>query len=308
MCMPIPVAHSIFRTLAYFELFQHPLTAQELHFYLDQPVDETVLQSALQQLLQEHRLFNHSGYYYLQNQPSVVERRKEYNAHAKELLPIAHRIGKLLSRFPYVSGVCISGSLSKEVAAKDADLDFFIITKPGRLWIARTCMHLLKKLSFLVGKQHWFCMNYYVDESTPLIRERNYFTAIEMLTLMPVAGSDALPHFFHANEWVQHYLPAYAGKELPPIKRKDGLPKKAVEWIFSHRYGNRLETFLMHLTTKRWKLKEKNFQLNMKGGRMGLDAGRHYCKPNPVHFQEPLLARYQKRVSDLLEQPYVMVS
>ncbi|MGN6420580.1 MAG: hypothetical protein ACTHMC_23925 [Pseudobacter sp.] len=305
--MPIPVAHSILRTLAYFELFQHPLTAQELLFFLDQPVAETELQSALQQLLQEHRVFNHNGFYALQNQPAYVDRRKQYNAHAKELLPVAHRIGKLLSRFPYVSGICISGSLSKEVASTEADLDFFIITKPGRLWIARTCMHLLKKLSFLAGKQHWFCMNYYVDESMPLIRERNYFTAIEMLTLLPVAGSDALPDFFHANEWVQEFLPSYAGKELPPV-RKDGILKKIAEWMFSNRMGDQLDNFLMRLTTKRWKQKEDNFQLNMKGGRMGLDADKHYCKPNPIHFQEPLLARYQKRVAELLDQPYVMVS
>lgn len=305
--MQISIVHSILATLAWYDLFNHPLTAQEIRYYLDQQVDESGFQTALSQLLQEHRVFNHGGFYSLQNDTSLVTRRKQYNQRAKDLLPLAHRVGKLLSGFPYVSGVCISGSLSKNVAGPDADLDFFIIVQPGRLWIARTMMHILKKLSFLAGKQHWFCMNYYIDESSPVIKEQNFFTAIEMLTLMPVAGN-AMEHFFQANDWVADYLPAYTYKDVKMENSKKGLPVRLIEKLFSGNIGNKLEAALMNLTVSRWKKKEDEHRLNMKGGRMGLDAGAHYCKPNPVHFQVPLMERYQQRVTELLDQHFVMVS
>jgi hypothetical protein len=65
----------------------------------------------------------------------------------------------------------------------------FITTAKNRLWIARTLMHGLKKLTFLFNKQHYFCMNYYVDEVQQLqIREKNIYTAIEVATLMPSTG------------------------------------------------------------------------------------------------------------------------
>jgi len=306
--MQIPVTHSILRTLAYFELFSYPLTMQEIRFFLEQETDEDQFQSALLQLLQEHRLFNHGGYFSLQDQPATVTIRKENNRRADKLLITAHRVANFLHRFPFVTGVCISGSLSKQVANKQADIDLFIITQPGKLWIARTFMHLFKKLSFLLGKQHWFCMNYYLDESAFVIREQNFFTAIEMLTLLPVCGVATLERFFRANSWVQDYFPSYAQKQLKQEKRKRLLLRRMIEGCFNNRAGVALDNYLMRLTTARWKQKEANRQLNMKGNRIGLDTGKHFCKPNPKYFQEPLLQRYQKRLSEVLDQQYEMVS
>jgi hypothetical protein len=93
-----------------------------------------------------------------------------------------------LYRFPFVRGIGISGSLSKNYADEDADIDFFIITSRNHLWIARTFLHGLKKLSFLVGKQDWYCMNYFIDEEALVIAEKNIFTATEVVTLKPVCG------------------------------------------------------------------------------------------------------------------------
>src|SRR6266478_4413244 len=98
------------------------------------------------------------------------------------------KIGRFLSRFPYVTGVGISGSLSKMDAREKADFDFFIVTKANRLWIARTIMHLFKKLTFITGKQHLYCMNYYLDEKALQLRDQNIYTAVEAITLIPVSG------------------------------------------------------------------------------------------------------------------------
>ncbi len=62
----------------------------------------------------------------LKNEPFLVERREKGNTKAAEMIAIARKVGDLLIRFPYVRGIAISGSLSKNFADDDSDID------PGR--------------------------------------------------------------------------------------------------------------------------------------------------------------------------------
>ena len=152
-------------------------------------------------MLINETIFLHDDFYSLHNNPLLAYRRKEGNLRAKKLIPRAYAIGRFLYRFPFVRAIAISGSLSKDFADEKADIDFFIITKANRLWIARTMMHLFKKLTFITGHQHYFCMNYYVDEEALLIQDQNIFTAIEIRTLLPVCGGRQHDNFFEVNNW-----------------------------------------------------------------------------------------------------------
>ncbi|WP_315817340.1 hypothetical protein [Paraflavitalea speifideaquila] len=287
VCRTADLEDNILKVLAWFDLFSYPLTAPEVLFFLECTASAEDLEPALQYLVQEGLVFGQDGYYSLQQKAELVPRRIKGNKKAKQMLKTAHRIARLLYHFPYVRGVCISGSLSKHFADDNADIDFFIITSANRLWIARTMMHLFKKLTYLWGGQHWFCMNYYIDEEALLIREQNYFTAIELATLMPVCGNETIPQFFRENDWVQQYFPGYAGKTaLYPDNNKGDWFKKLSEHIFNSRIGSRLEDYLMQLTTRRWKQKEDEQRLNMRGVRMGLSTGKHFSKPNPVFFNK----------------------
>ena len=132
----------------------------------------------LASLIEEGIIFKCEDFYSLQNNFLLAQRRVAgYEAAVKQLC-IARQVAKFLSRFPFVRSIAVSGSLSKYYADKDTDIDFFIITASNRLWIARTCMHILKKLSFLFGRQHYLCMNYYIDEKALEIQEKNIFTAM----------------------------------------------------------------------------------------------------------------------------------
>ena len=52
---------------------------------------------------------------------------------AATLLARAEKIAKLFYKFPYVRAVGVSGSVSKNFADENADIDYFIITKANRL-------------------------------------------------------------------------------------------------------------------------------------------------------------------------------
>jgi hypothetical protein len=288
---------SILKALAYFDIFQYPLLQSEIIEFSDQPLNESFLEKTLEQLLHEKRVFRLDNFYSLQNNLLLKEKRIQGNRRAEQLLPKAMKIGRFLSKFPFVRAIGISGSLSKHYADENADIDFFVITKTNRVWIARTLMHIFKKFTFITGRQHFYCMNYYVDEMALQIEEKNIFTAIEVKTLVPVCGKEILDNFFTANKWSDEFLPACNCRRLQNIEPPAGWFKKFIEWILNNKVGDRIDNYLLKISSRRWKRKEQSGKQNKKGQTMGLITGRHFARSNPESFQEKLLSLYDEKLS-----------
>ncbi len=285
---------SILRVLAYFDMFHYPLTNTDIHLFLDQPTSTGEIQTVLNKLTAKKGIYSLGGFYSLQNEPSLAERRINGTQRAERLLPVAYRIGRLLGKFPFVRGVGISGSLSKNFADEHADIDFFIITKANRLWIARSLLHCLKKISYLFGKQHWYCMNYFIDEEALAMPEQNRFIATELLTLKPISGS-AFHEFFAVNDWALDQFPNHVFADCPVQAKKT----KWIEYLFDNKIGDLLDIRLMRITRGRWLRKERKCKTNMKGGPMSIRIDRHYARPNPDHFQKKILDLYAVRLQEI---------
>jgi hypothetical protein len=289
--------------MAYFDIFHYPLAIEDVCWFLDKEATQEEVRQELEALVRGGQLFRSGPFYSLQNDPALATRRLRGEARADELLSIANRGGRLLYQFPFVRGIFISGSLSKRCADEKADIDYFIITKANRIWIARTLMHLFKKLTYLRGHQHRYCMNYFIDEEALEIKEKNIFTAVELLTLMPVCGNGGLTQFFRANEWTSDYLPHYSDRirQAQGESRSSWL-KRTIEKLFDHRFGDRLEGWLRGLTDRRWKQKTERGDLNGKGDPMTLQCGQHFSRPDPEIFQQRVLSKYHRRVKEVMEK------
>jgi predicted nucleotidyltransferase len=294
----------IIQTLTYFDIFHYPLTFEEIRQFLGIRVDENLLQQWLHQLQADKKVFFYTGFYSIQNNPLLVHRRKQGNQLAEKILPKALKIGRFLYQFPFVRSVGISGSLSKNYADEKSDIDFFIITKANRLWVARTIMHLYKKLTFLTGKQHLHCMNYYVDEKALLLEDQNIFTAIEIRTLLPVCGKEAMTVFFATNTWAGELLPACDHRVQQGNDPGPSWLKRITESILQGGLWNRLDNYLLRITRTRWKHKEEKGKRNKKGQSMGLITGKHFARSNPGAFQEKVLALYEQKLSGLKQPVY----
>jgi hypothetical protein len=80
----------------------------------------------------------------------------------------------------------------------------FIITSPNRLWI---CYLILVLFTKLIGKRETLCINYLVDENNLAIQEENYFTALQMIQMMPVYDSGLHKRLIDENSWIFKVLP-----------------------------------------------------------------------------------------------------
>ena len=79
--------------------------------------------------------------------------------------------------------------------------------------------------------------------------------------------------------------------------------KRMIESLFNNSVGERLDNYLMKLTSTRWTQKEVEGKLNIKGGRMGLRTGKHFSKPNPAFFQQKVMLLYENKIRELDSQP-----
>jgi predicted nucleotidyltransferase len=299
--MELPVVkENILATLAYFDLFNYPLTRVEIYLFLQNKYDYDFFDDALESLLLSGHIFLFDKFYTLHNDHYLVVHRLTGNKKADELIKIALRVGELLIRFPYVRGIAISGSLSKNYADEKSDIDLFIITAKNRLWIARTFMHCLKKLTFLVKKEDYFCMNYYIDEQHLEIPEKSIYTAIEVGTLIPLQGDVTFEKFYSANLWIKNFIPNKIMRVSSAKPVKAFACKSFVEWMLNNRVGNAIDNMLLHITTSRWLKKTRLNKQNNHGLLLSLKTGKHFAKPDPVNFQSILLARYDRKLKQLL--------
>lgn len=289
---------SVLKVLAYFDVFNYPVKLDEIKYFLDQPVTEKKLDFALQQLQDQQLAWRIGDFYCLKNDIAIVQRRLQGNASAVKQLKRAMLVARILKRFPYVKGVAVSGSLSKNVAYEGSDLDFFLIMQKDRLWIGRTILLVPSKIISWLGKKHWACLNYYIDEDALEVKEQNIFTATEIATLLPVLHcGDIFRDFFYANQWTYHFLPNHKPRFSGVKTFKPGVLRRLVEWIFDHGWGDILDNKITKIYERRSFALENSGKRNDKGFPLGAVAGKHECRPFPHHFPKRVLAKFEDKMS-----------
>ncbi len=280
-------------TLNYFGIFRHPLTPEEIHRFNRVSASPVEVQQALDELEVEGKVFRSGRFYMAEEQKEWITERLNSNGRAARLLDKVGRYASLIAACPFVRGIAISGSLSKHVAGEKADIDYFIITAADRLWITRSLLHIFKKLTFLTGHQHFFCMNYFIDTRSLEISHQNLYTAIETVTLLPVYNHEMLENFFASNEWVREYLPnceaRATGKYL--IRSRKYFPKTMAEKIIGFLFPERLNKALMELTDRKWRRKWERRGYPETDYDRAFLTDLHISKNHPVDYEKKVMSR-----------------
>ena len=284
----------IIRTLIYFDVFSYPLTSNEIFVYSQMENSSLVeVETELVILSKKSLVFEHNDFYALIDDEKLSIRRMKGNENAKKIIPKAHRNAKLIGSFPFVRGVGISGSLSKGYMDESGDVDFFIITEPEKLWIARTLLILYKKI-FLLNSRKYFCVNYFIDTNHLEIPDKNIFTATEILTLIPAYNHEVFEEFLKANNWSRKYLPNKVTEKDIIEKKHEKFFKNIIEISLNNQLGNILDSFFMKLTLNKWKrkfkhIKETDFELALR-------SRKYVSKHHPQGFQHRVLSSIGKKI------------
>ncbi len=200
--------NDILKTVAYFDLFEYPLTADQIYAFLPRnSVSAEHVVHSVKSLVTEKRLSHHNGFYFLPTgDPAITRERMEREVRAQRMLSYARRVAAFIKQFPFIRGIFITGSLSKNVADHSSDIDFMIVTAPERLWIVRMMLTMFRKI-FLLGSRKFFCTNYYVTEHGLTLDRRNTYTALEVVTTKVLWNKEAFLEYQRHNAWTKQFLP-----------------------------------------------------------------------------------------------------
>ncbi|MFA4872862.1 MAG: hypothetical protein WC659_02915 [Patescibacteria group bacterium] len=156
---------SLLATLAWFDLFDYPLTAWEVYTWLCIGNDkagfgasssyEEVLEG-LRALVAEKAIESQWSFFFLVGRKETVEIRRNRYLIADAKFTRARYVASLFRFVPWVRMVAVCNTLGYSNAAHESDIDFLIITSSGRLWTVRAvCLALLVLLGLRPSLQRF---------------------------------------------------------------------------------------------------------------------------------------------------------
>ncbi len=291
---------NIFKTLVYYDIFSYPLTAEEIFLNLKiNHTSEVEVKMILDDLVSKKLLFRRGNYYLLKDDNAYITRRERGNKLAQKRMKTARIMSRVISKFPFIRAILLSGSLSKGFMEADSDIDYFVITHPNRLWFSRTVLMIFKKI-FLLNSKRYFCINYFVDSQNLEIKEKNIFTATELTTLIPTYGPSVYDELYDKNIWIKNFYPNYPKRvtdNVLPVKR--GMIKSLLEKIFGRKLGDKLDDYFMKLFEKYYRKRYDKY--DPEEFKVAFKSSKKESKHHPRFFQKKVLEELNRKIS-LLEQ------
>jgi hypothetical protein len=291
--------HGVFSCICYFDVFHHPVTLIEIFEFNKLETSYERVKLVLQELMDMDLISVYDDYYFLNPMNfSLLRKRKDSEERFYKKQRTIKFFADLISKFPFVESVSISGSCSKGLFDEDGDVDYFIITSAHRVWLCRTILIAFKKI-FLFNSKKYFCVNYFVDINQLEIPDKNAFVAREIKTLVPVSNKAIFEKFLEKNIWTKDFLPnkmhynAFFLNEKKPKKHLLGW----MEWLLAKPFGNTLDKWCFEWTLSKWEKKFSHF--SRADFDLNLRSKKAVSKHHPRGYQQKVLFEWNKKLAKI---------
>lgn len=250
MSHPTPLEVAILRTVIYADVFDFALRVEELHHFLmaNQAVSLATIQEALACAPNlRHDLTVRGEWVVLAGREALLDVRQNRDDLAAQLWPKVAQAGQWLASVPFVRMVAVTGALAMDNPAHPQDdFDYFVVTTPGRVWLARLLIVGVVRVSRLWG---WaICPNFVIAADSLSQRRRDIYIAHEISQAIPLADHHGVYHEFRlANAWTFEYLPnaqvAFERRTRQMTSRLGAVVQRMGEWLFGGWLGDKLEAW-----------------------------------------------------------------
>jgi len=243
--MPTDLEKSIIKTIAYFDVFNFPLTTLEIWKWLYRPGEKYTLQQVREALATSDwlssRLSLQEGFFSLKNRDNIYLLRKQNNNWAERKFQKTVRLVKILRCLSFIRMIAVCNNLSYSNSRETSDIDLFIITRKNQIWLARFfSLYILKMLRGRPSPdnhQDKFCLSFFIDEDylnmqKVTLGQHDIHFVYWVSQFLPIYDPDGLyEKFFLANDWVKEYVPnIYPNQFVGQVKPSNF--SRAIEKIF----------------------------------------------------------------------------
>ncbi len=254
---------SIRQTIAFFDLFNFPLTAEEIKEYLykyDKPLHIKEVKGTLDEMEEVEKIHD---YYVLKGRGKLLDTRKTRKFIAEKFWGRTRQYCQYVVKVPFVRMVAVCNNLAYDNPTELSDIDLFIVIEKGRMWLARLFITLI--LQFYGVRRHGnritgrFCLSFFVtpeklNMEPLLLKSEDPYMAYWTRLMMPIYGKKAYRQFMEENKgWLNEKY----GLKFPDISEKKfsfhgkSRGKKFWEWVFKGKFGDLIEKFLKKTFKKR---------------------------------------------------------
>jgi hypothetical protein len=287
------LVQAILNTVAYADIFQYPLTEEQIHRYL---IGVKSTPRAVRNALRTSprlgkNLVHYWPFYMLCGREDNVQTRLRRANKAETLWPKAIYYGGLIARLPFVRMVAVTGALAMNNVDDGADIDYLIVTSSGRLWLCRGLVVALVKWASLRGIT--LCPNYLLSERALVFPDQSLYAAHELTQMVPLHGQALYQRMLYVNRWTEQFLPnatsqphlSYLGLD----DERDALVQRS--WLKSGA-ENLLDT-PAGAWLERWEMRRKIQKLTSKRPKtLEVDFSADYCKGHFERHGEKTLNSY----------------
>lgn len=205
-----PVEAAIARGVVYAALFDYPLTLAQLRQTL---VDVRLTPSEILAVVRSSaslaaHIETRDGYFFPAGASQLVDVRRHRERRSRTFLAGHRPLVRLIAALPYVRMVALSGSVAHLNLEHGGDLDLFIVTRGRHVWTTAVVVILLARL---MRRRRTLCANLIVADTALTFEPADFFTASQILGLMPVSGAETMREILDANPFVRTFFPNYHG-------------------------------------------------------------------------------------------------
>ncbi len=215
---------SILKTLAYFDIFDYPLTKEELYRWLwstgsaDFKLDYTDFVGKLSKLVEREFLVgDKDGFYFLKGRKNTIAKRQSIIPILENKMKIAKRAAKKMRWIPFVRAVFVCNTVASGGVSEDSDIDVFVVIREKRIWLTRLLATLTLSLYRLrrnrkVSKDK-ICLSFYVtddhlDIENVAISGEDIYLVYWLGQLVPIYDPEnVLGDIQKANQWAKKFVP-----------------------------------------------------------------------------------------------------
>ena len=264
------LVEAILKTIKFYDLFDFPLTLEEIKDYLYKyfaPLHVKELRGTLDHLVDEGKLSFLKEFYILPGRENTIEIRKTRKFIAEKFWNRVKLYGQYMRAVPFVKMIGVCNNLAHDNPNEQSDIDLFIVVKPGRMWLARLAITLI--LQFYGVRRYGdkvagrFCLSFFVTEnkldmSELELKPEDPYLAYWVKNLTPVYGEKTYEAFKEKNEaWLKTYGLTFSDdRKRHMYLYNERKTKRFAEWIFSGWMGDFFE-WVLKKTFKRKTLKNK---------------------------------------------------
>lgn len=289
------LSQAIIKTVAYFDIFDYPLSTFEIWQYLPvgaslHEIIETIETNTLP-------LETKDGFVFLPGRGELISIRRQRYLEADRKIVTAKSRLRLIRWLPGIELICLANIIGSHNLRASSDTDLFIITKTNRLWFVKVSATIILKILGLrpTAKKNkdQLCLSFLVDDSALDLSlcqvEDDFYFTYWLAGLLPLYGSSEIFNsLITANSWLKNKLPNWQIPNTQPryyFREKSSIKTTFKTFNFLERIAKKIQEHLMSPAIK--KLANQNKQVIIND---------HILKLHTIDRREYFKSEYNKRL------------